>query len=334
MQRSRFVAGGVAAGGAALVGLAAGRPGRSRAATGDDLEALQLLLLIEHTENAFYKAALDRGGLRGELRTYAGTVSGQEREHLDFARRALGAKASPEPRFEFSAAALDPGGFAETAAQLEDLAVAAYNGQATNVSRATFEAVAKIVSVERLAEGEFTCLVVTRLERLAGSASELAALARKLERHGVRLVVTEIDFDSAAGRSRIAARPLAHAHRVEEPNGSRPQPPRASARHPRRPSGAQAADRRHAHQRDDAPGDRGHAQRRGHPHSARGRQVAPVQPVRRARPAAVDWPLPSDSNLRAGSRAARPTDPERVTDRRDAGWPHSLGPARLGQSAA
>lgn len=225
MQRSRFVAGGVAAGGAALVGLAAGRPGRSRAATGDDLEALQLLLLIEHTENAFYKAALDRGGLRGELRTYAGTVSGQEREHLDFARRALGAKASPEPRFEFSAAALDAGGFAETAAQLEDLAVAAYNGQATNVSRATFEAVAKIVSVERLAEGEFTCLVVTRLERLAGSASELAALARKLERHGVRLVVTEIDFDSAAGRSRIAARPLAHAHRVEEPNGSRPSRP-------------------------------------------------------------------------------------------------------------
>jgi rubrerythrin len=149
IPRSRFVAGGIVAGGAALfAGLASGPPDRSRAQTADDLAALQLLLLVEYTENAFYRAALDRGGLRGQLRTYAGAVASQEREHLVFVRRALGAQADPAPKFEFSTSALGSDGFAATAAQLEDLAVAAYNGQATNVSRATLEAAAKIVSVE------------------------------------------------------------------------------------------------------------------------------------------------------------------------------------------
>jgi DNA invertase Pin-like site-specific DNA recombinase len=80
-------------------------------------------------------------------------------------------------------------------------------------------------ALERLAGEEFACLVVTRLDRLAGSASELAALVREFERQKVRLVVTEIDFDSAARASRVAAGALARPDRIDDGHGSRPVRP-------------------------------------------------------------------------------------------------------------
>ena len=52
------------------------------------------------------------------------------------------------PSFDFGSATNDPRAFADTAAKLEDLAVAAYNGQATNVSPAILAAAATVVSVE------------------------------------------------------------------------------------------------------------------------------------------------------------------------------------------
>ncbi len=145
MRRSQFVAAGGAAVAAAVV---SGAPDRSRAQSGDDAQALGLLLLVEYTEDAFYRAALGRGRLQGELKAYAKTVAAQEGEHLAFVKRALGGNADPAPRFDFAPESLTGEGFAATAAELEDLAVAAYNGQATNVSAATLDAAATIVSVE------------------------------------------------------------------------------------------------------------------------------------------------------------------------------------------
>ena len=100
------------------------------------------------TRRAFYQEALDRGALRGEIEGYAQAVLDQEREHLAFVKKALGSKAGEPPRFTFGPATQDPDEFAATAAELEDLAVAAYNGQATNVSKPTLEAAATVVSVE------------------------------------------------------------------------------------------------------------------------------------------------------------------------------------------
>jgi rubrerythrin len=139
------------AGGAALTGAAiAGAPRLTDAAQPSqaDLNALNLLLLVEYTENAFYGEALRRGRLRGEVREYARTVAEQEREHLEFVRSALGGRAEDEPRFEFGEKTADPQAFATAAGDLEDLSVAAYNGQGTNVSPETLAAAAKIVSVE------------------------------------------------------------------------------------------------------------------------------------------------------------------------------------------
>lgn len=63
-------------------------------------------------------------------------------------------------------------------------------------------------ALDRLAEREYTCLVVTRLDRLAGSAANLGALIRMLDERGARLVVVDIDLDTQTLEGRLAAEAL------------------------------------------------------------------------------------------------------------------------------
>jgi rubrerythrin len=149
-RRAEFLKRAAVVGGAAVAaGVVSGSPLITRAqSSGADVRALDLVLLVEYTEAAFYAEALERGRLEGELRGYAQDVAAQEREHLAFVKKALGNRAEPEPEFDFGDATANGDRFAATAADLEDLAVAAYNGQATNVSRDILAAAATIVSVE------------------------------------------------------------------------------------------------------------------------------------------------------------------------------------------
>jgi rubrerythrin len=150
-RRSDFLKRALVVSGAGIAGaMVAGSPRSTDAAqvSQPDLRALNLILMVEFTENAFYAEALDRNRLKGELRDYARSVAAQEKEHLDFVRSALGGRAEDEPGFEFGDTTGDPDAFAAAAGDLEDLAVAAYNGQGTNVSPKTLAAAATIVSVE------------------------------------------------------------------------------------------------------------------------------------------------------------------------------------------
>jgi hypothetical protein len=113
-----------------------------------DEQILNLLLLVERLEVAFYEGALERAGLTGELEDYARAVLEHEQEHVAYLEGALGDKAEPAPKYDFAAVTADPDAFARAAAQLEDIAVGAYNGQAPNVTPGAFLAAARIVSVE------------------------------------------------------------------------------------------------------------------------------------------------------------------------------------------
>jgi rubrerythrin len=141
-----LAAGGVVAGGVALSGLP--RLSMGAPSPQQDVRVLNLLLLVEYTEAAFYREALQRGGLTGELRRYAQVVGAHEREHLRFLKKQLGRKATREPSHAFGDSTRDPDAFVAAAVALEDLTVAAYNGQATNVTRPVLAAAATIVSVE------------------------------------------------------------------------------------------------------------------------------------------------------------------------------------------
>lgn len=125
------------------VGGAAAAPSRAQ-----DAKILQLVLQLEYMKVAFYEQALKQASLTGDLRTFATTALGHEREHLAAIKKALGAKAGPKPSFDFGDKTHSADAFTRTAIDLEDIAVAGYNGQATNLTKPTLAAAAEIVSVE------------------------------------------------------------------------------------------------------------------------------------------------------------------------------------------
>jgi rubrerythrin len=136
--------------GAAALGIRVVDPADALAAPSkaQDERILQFVLQLEYTQVAFYEQALGGAGLRGALRVFAETALDHERQHLDAVRRALGSKAGSKPRFDFGQSTKSEQAFTRTAIRLEDVAVASYNGQATNLTAATLAAAATIVSVE------------------------------------------------------------------------------------------------------------------------------------------------------------------------------------------
>jgi hypothetical protein len=136
--------GAVLGGGAARSGLAAAASAPSAA---QDRKIFNFALLLEYLQAAFYEEALSSGSLRGELREFATVVGEHEHAHVAFLRKALGTAAAAKPTFDFGESARQPR-FVEAALALEDTGVAAYNGQAANLTKKSLSAAATIVSVE------------------------------------------------------------------------------------------------------------------------------------------------------------------------------------------
>ena len=151
-SRGRFLRVGAAGAGTLALGtvLAAGVPrlGLSGTSQARDVEILNYALVLEELTAAFYRQALARAGLSGELREFAQVAAEHERQHVQLLRKALGPNARKVPRFAFGNAVSSPQRFAATAIALEELAVSAYNGQAGNVSKPVLKAAAGIVSVD------------------------------------------------------------------------------------------------------------------------------------------------------------------------------------------
>jgi len=146
VKRALVAGGAVTAGGAVLGALP--RLASSAPSPAQDVRVLNLVLLLEYVESAFYAEARDRGALGGELREYVRVVGAHEQQHLAALKGVLGNKARKEPRLRFGKATTDPDAFVAAAINLEDTSVAAYNGQATNLTKPTLAVAAKIVSVE------------------------------------------------------------------------------------------------------------------------------------------------------------------------------------------
>ena len=125
------------------LGDALGSPSKAQ-----DAKILQLVLQLEYMQVAFYSQALAQGSLKGDLREFARAALVHERQHLAAIRKALGAKAGPKPTFEFGGQTKTAAAFTRAAIDLEDIAVAGYNGQAANLTKGTLASAAEIVSVE------------------------------------------------------------------------------------------------------------------------------------------------------------------------------------------
>jgi hypothetical protein len=139
---------GVAAGAVGSFFLVRAQPAGTAPSKALDREIFGFALQLEYLQAAFYAAAVDAGSLRGEVLEFAETVAEHEQAHVDFLRGALGRSAPEAPAFDFGRAIRDERSFLDAAELLENTGVAAYNGQAANLTKPSLAAAAEIVSVE------------------------------------------------------------------------------------------------------------------------------------------------------------------------------------------
>jgi ferritin-like protein len=147
VTRARFL-NTLALGSAALLAELAA-PERTSAAAPSDRDILNFALVLEYLQASFYTEAERRRLLKGKLAVIPPRLGAVERAHVTALRRALGTAAVKRPFFDFGGTTEQPTPFLKTAVALEDLAVAAYKGQAGNIRSPGYLAAAiSIHSVE------------------------------------------------------------------------------------------------------------------------------------------------------------------------------------------
>jgi rubrerythrin len=124
----------------------------ARAAGGlpaSDVSILNYALVLEYLQASFYTEAERIGALAGKTAQAARIVGATERAHVRAFRNLLGSHAVKRPAFDFQGVTEQQQEFLRTAVAFEDLAVAAYKGQAPRLrSRSVLAAAVGIHSVE------------------------------------------------------------------------------------------------------------------------------------------------------------------------------------------
>jgi Ferritin-like domain len=133
-------------------GLLVARAGGARAAGGlspSDVSILNYALVLEYLQASFYTESERAGALSGRTAEAARVVGAVERAHVRAFKKLLGSKAVKRPAFNFQGVTERQQPFLKTAVAFEDLAVAAYKGQAPKLqSKAVLAAAVGIHSVE------------------------------------------------------------------------------------------------------------------------------------------------------------------------------------------
>jgi hypothetical protein len=103
---------------------------RGSALAANDISILNYALGLEYLQSSFYTEAERSGALSGRTAAAARVVGAVERAHVAAFQSLLGAKAIKRPQFDFQGTTEQQHAFLKTAVAFEDLAVAAYKGQA------------------------------------------------------------------------------------------------------------------------------------------------------------------------------------------------------------
>ncbi|MEP6954229.1 MAG: ferritin-like domain-containing protein [Solirubrobacteraceae bacterium] len=188
---------GAVAGSAALLAVCAA-PARA-AARDRDVAILNFALTLEELQAAFYTEVERNKVLRGDLREQATVVGGHERAHVRAFREVLGSRAAKRPRFDFGGATEGSGAFRRTAVAFEDLAVAAYKGQAPRIrSREYLASALAIHSVE--------ARHAAWIRRLAGKSPVTGPFDDALTRRETSRIVARTQFISTTSTTRRSPR--------------------------------------------------------------------------------------------------------------------------------
>ncbi|MEX0850504.1 MAG: ferritin-like domain-containing protein [Gaiellaceae bacterium] len=186
-------------GGAALLGALA-LPPTGSAATAKDVDILNFALTLEYLQASFYTEAERVRALRGKARRAAEVVGAVERAHVTAFREALGSAAVARPTFNFRGVTEDQRRFLKTAVAFEDLAVAAYKGQAPRLeSDALLSVAISIHSVE--------ARHAAWMRYLFGIVPAAEAFDEPLARPEVTRIVASTGFIVSGGRTERKAKP-------------------------------------------------------------------------------------------------------------------------------
>jgi Ferritin-like domain len=184
-SRAGFLRGALLGSGALLAAFAA--PASAAGAKARDVSILNFALTLEELQAAFYTEVERNKVLHGALKKQADTVGAVERAHVRAFRSALGRAAVKRPHFDFGGATEGADAFRKTAVAFEDLAVAAYKGQAPRLtSRAYLASALAIHSVE--------ARHAAWIRRLAGKSPVAGPFDEPLSRPAVTRIVASTHF--------------------------------------------------------------------------------------------------------------------------------------------
>jgi hypothetical protein len=183
--RAGFLRGALVGSGALLAAVAA--PATAAGGKARDVSILNYALTLEELQAAFYTETERNKVLHGGLKRQADTVGATERAHVRALRAALGSQAIARPHFDFGGATESADAFRRTAVAFEDLAVAAYKGQAPRISsRAYLASALAIHSVE--------ARHAAWIRRLAGKPPVSGPFDEPLTRTAVTRIVNQTHF--------------------------------------------------------------------------------------------------------------------------------------------
>jgi hypothetical protein len=156
LKKAGIGAGAMVSGGAVLSALApsalaASGKGRPPAKFGKgDVGILNYALTLEYLEAAFYNGATAANlSLAPQASAFLKVVTTDENAHVKFLKKALGAKAAKEPKFDFKGTNTNAEMFMKTAEVLENTGVHAYLGQVLNIKTPAYVAAAgSILTIE------------------------------------------------------------------------------------------------------------------------------------------------------------------------------------------
>ena len=154
LRKGAVGAGALMSGGAVLsvlapAAMAGGAP--PKALGKGDIGILNYALTLEYLEAGFYNEATKNltGKLDARTEAFLKIVTVDENAHVKALKKALGAKAVKQPKFDFKGTTADPDKFKATASVLENTGVHAYLGQVGNVKNPKVLAAAgAIVTIE------------------------------------------------------------------------------------------------------------------------------------------------------------------------------------------
>jgi hypothetical protein len=197
--RGRFLR--IAGAGAVTVALAGARGARAAGGlSASDVSILNYALTLEYLQAAFYTEAERIGALTGKTAQAARVVGATERAHVTAFRKLLGSQAVARPTFDFQGVTEQQQPFLKTAVAFEDLAVAAYKGQAPKLeSRAVLAAAVGIHSVE--------ARHAAWMRELFGITPAARAFDRPASRSSVEQLVSSTHFVVSKPRMKARKRP-------------------------------------------------------------------------------------------------------------------------------